>query len=86
LPELKELWSNQTNWVAGKKYKERKLVEPISTGNSLETLKLWLLSLQKIYNFLFKNSHLSNNLGGWNKRVGVKRFQNQLDFFHQFLC
>ena len=31
-------------------------------------------------------SHLSNNRGGWNKHVGVKKLQNQLDFFHQFLC
>ena len=31
-------------------------------------------------------SHLSNNSGGWNKRVGVQKLQNQLDFFHQFLC
>ena len=25
------------------------------------------------------------NRGGWNKRVGVQKLQNQLDFFHQFL-
>ena len=31
-------------------------------------------------------SHLSNNRAGWNKRVGVQKLQNQLDFFHQFLC
>ena len=31
-------------------------------------------------------SHLSNNHGGWNKRVGVQKLQNQLDFFFQFLC
>ena len=31
-------------------------------------------------------SHLSNNRGGWNKRAGVQKLQNQLDFFHQFLC
>ena len=30
-------------------------------------------------------SHLSNNRGGWNKRVGVQKLQNQLDFFCQFL-
>ena len=29
-------------------------------------------------------SHLSNNRGGWNKRVGVQKLQNQLDFFRQF--
>ena len=28
---------------------------------------------------------LSNNRGGWNKRVGVQKLQNQLDFFCQFL-
>ena len=27
-----------------------------------------------------KYSHLSNNRGGWNKRVGVQKLQNQLDF------
>ena len=30
----------------------------------------------------FMYSHLSNNRGGWNKRVGI---QNQLDLFCQFL-
>ena len=30
-------------------------------------------------------SHLSNNREGGNKRVGVQKLQNQLDFFHQFL-
>ena len=33
----------------------------------------WLL------NYLY--SHLSTNRGGWNKRVGVQKLQNQLDFF-----
>ena len=30
-------------------------------------------------------SHLSNNRGGWNKRGGVQKLQNQLAFFRQFL-
>ena len=30
-------------------------------------------------------SHLSNNQGGCNKREGVQKLQNQLDFFCQFL-
>ena len=29
-------------------------------------------------------SHLSNNRGGWNKRVGVQKLQNQLDFSIKF--
>ena len=29
-------------------------------------------------------SHLYNNRGGWNKRVGVQKLQNQLDFFQGF--
>ena len=40
LPELKELWSNQTNWVAGKKYKERRLVEPIKYPTLITLLRL----------------------------------------------
>ena len=35
---------------------------------------------------IFTYSHLSNNRGGWNKRVGVQKLQNQLDFFHQISC
>ena len=31
-------------------------------------------------------THLSNYRGCWNKRVGVQKLPNQLDFFHQFLC
>ena len=30
-------------------------------------------------------SHLSNNSGGCNKRVGVQKLQNQMDFFCQFV-
>ena len=30
-------------------------------------------------------SHLSNNRGGWNKRVGVQKLQIQLDFSVNFL-
>ena len=36
-------------------------------------------------NFKDQYSYVSNNRGGWNKRVGVQKLQNQLDFFSQFL-
>ena len=43
-------------------------------------------SEETTYDKFFWYSHLSNNSGGWTKHVGVQKLQNQLDFFHQFLC
>ena len=34
---------------------------------------------------IYAYPHLSNNCGGWNKRIGVQKLQNQMDFFCQFL-
>ena len=48
--------------------------------------QLYLANLMVYLMKLLNYSHLSNNRGGWNKRVGVQKLQNQLDFFHQFLC
>ena len=40
--------------------------------------------LPKHYQKIVIYSHLSNNRGGWNKRAGVQKLQNQLDFFQGF--
>ena len=44
-------------------------------------------TIQNGFKSFLKNnySHLSNNRGGWNKRVGLQKLQNQLEFFYQFL-
>ena len=46
------------------------------------------IALNVVFKFSKKSitySRLSNNHGGWKKHVGVRKMQNQLDFFCQFL-
>jgi hypothetical protein len=45
-------------------------------------LKNKFVTFSEYLNFVY--FHFSNNRGGWNKRVGVQKLQNQLDFSPQF--